>query len=359
MEDQAVAMPEVLRILDANGNRAREALRVMEDYARFAMDDASLSEAIKLTRHDLRTCFPDALPAALVCSRDIVSDVGCEVSTEAEQVRETSQDVVIAACKRLSEALRTMEEYGKTLDATLARGLERLRYRGYELERRLRVTMAARDRLADIRLYVLITEALCQGDWMGTAEAALRGGANCLQLREKHLSDAELAARATRLTSLCHDHGARCIVNDRADIAAISGADGVHLGQDDVSVAQARRLLPAGAVVGLSTHTRSQIDAAIEVVPDYIAVGPMFASHTKPQAHTAGLDTLTYARARTALPLVAIGGMTVSNAGDVLRAADCCLCVCSSIVGEAGVAQACRNFVSVIESHHPKMTADK
>ncbi len=359
MENRTVAMPEALRILDANYNRAREALRVMEDHARFVIDDASLSGAIKAARHDLRTCLPDAMPALLVRSRDIVFDVGREVSTEAEQARETSHDVVIAACKRLSEALRTMEEYGKTLDTTWASALERLRYRGYELERRLCVTISARDRLANVQLYVLITEALCRRDWVATSEAALRGGANCLQLREKHLPDAELVERATRLSSLCHDHGALCIVNDRADIAAISGADGVHLGQDDVSIAQARRLLPAGAVVGQSTHTKAQIDAAIESAPDYIAVGPMFPSHTKPQAHTAGVETLAYARARTALPLVAIGGITVSNTGDVLSAANCCICVCSAVIGETNVTQACRNFVSVIASCHHTTTPDK
>ncbi len=331
----------------------------MEDYARFALDDAAMSGAIKQMRHDLRASIPDAMHESLVRSRDIVTDVGRDVSTAAELSRETPRDVAVAACKRLSEALRTMAEYGKTLDAALADALERLRYRGYELERRLCVTASAQDRMAKLRLYVLITEALCGGDWLATAEAALRGGANGLQLREKGLPDAELVTRAIRLTTLCHDYGALCFINDRVDIAAISGADGVHLGQDDVSIAQARRWLPASAIIGLSTHTPQQVDAAVIAAPDYIAVGPVFSSNTKPQDHIAGLETLTHAKKSSALPLVAIGGITTKKADAVLTAADCCLCVCSAVISEPDAAQACRGFIRAIEAHQPPATPDK
>ena len=352
-------MRSALRILDANANRAREALRVMEDYARFSLDDAALSGAIKRLRHDLRKCLPDALHGALVRSRDIVADVGRDVSTDAERSRETSQDVAIAACKRLSEALRSMEEYGKTLDAGLAASLERLRYAGYELERRLRITMSARKRLAGIRLYVLITQALCATEWLTTAEAALRGGADCLQLREKTLPDAELMTRAVRLTALCHEHGALCIINDRVDIATVSGADGVHLGQDDVPVAHARRVLPPAAIVGLSTHTREQFDTSVNAAPDYIAIGPMFASSTKPQGYVAGIEALAQAKGRTALPLVAIGGITARNADTVLATAPCCLCVCSSVISQPDATEACRRLITRIEAQRGAEDADK
>lgn len=353
-------MPDTQRIIDANYNRAREALRVMEDYARFILDDATLARAIKETRHELRVSVPDALHLDLVRSRDIVGDVGREVSTELEGLRETPTDVVIAAGKRLSEALRTMEEFGKTTAIAPAVTWERLRYRGYELERRLMITMSARARLGSVRLYVLITEDLCCGEWLAVSASALRGGANCLQLREKHLADAELLRRATRLTALCHEHGALCIINDRVDIARLSGADGVHLGQDDVSVVQARRVLPAGSVIGASTHTSEQIDAGIATGADYLAVGPMFPSRTKPQNHVAGPGMLRTARARTGLPLVAIGGITRDNAGAVLASADCCsLCVCSAVIGASDPESACRELVQVIETSARSATPDK
>jgi len=341
-------MDNALRILDANFNRAREALRVMEDYARFVLDDASLSARLKQARHDLRIAFPDSIRESLVRHREIIHDVGRDITTEAERRRETSSDVVIAACRRLSEALRTMEEYTKTLDPDVAARLEQLRYAGYELERLLTVTLQARDRLSGLKLYVLITESLCRNDWYATAKAALRGGADCLQLREKGLPDAELLARAQRLTELSHDHGALLIVNDRADIAAAAGADGVHLGQDDLPIAAARRGLPAHAIVGKSTHTPGQIDAAVAEAPDYIAVGPMFPSGTKPQDHIAGLETLARARSRTALPLVAIGGITRESVGRVLDAVDCCLCVCSAVISAPDAEKACTQLATAI-----------
>jgi len=339
-------MDDVLRILDANFNRAREALRVMEDCARFVLDDASLTARIKQARHELRDALPDSILESLVRRRQIVQDVGRDITTDAERRREASADVVVAACRRLSEALRTMEEYAKTLDTTLAVRLEQLRYGGYELERLLTITWQAGQRLGSMKRYVLVTESLCRGDWLATAEAALRGGADCLQLREKDLPDLVIAERARRLTELCHRHSALLIVNDRADIAAAAGADGVHLGQDDLSVTSARRILPAHAIVGKSTHTAEHIDEAIAEAPDYIAVGPMFRSETKPQDHIAGVETLAYARSRTSLPLVAIGGITADNARLVLDAVgDCCLCVCSAVISASDPEKACANLL--------------
>ncbi|MGD2108501.1 MAG: thiamine phosphate synthase [Phycisphaerae bacterium] len=354
--------PTALRIIDANLNRAREALRVMEEYARFALDDRSLTQALKDARHGLAEVVgklehPPLDPplgrgeasGTLLRARDIVGDVGREVSTAAEYQRAGAADVALAAAKRLGEALRAIEEYGKTIDPAFAAEIEKLRYRGYELERRLTITIDAVGRFGHARLYVLLTEALCHGDWYETAEACLRGGADCLQLREKDLSDRELLDRAQRLADLCHDHDAVFIVNDRPDVAAISGADGVHLGQDDMPVSAARRVIPPHGLVGKSTHTSEQIEAAIEEVPDYLAVGPMFATPTKPQDHIAGPETLAAARRQTALPLVAIGGITDSNAADVLSSAPCCVCVCQAVIAQPDPEASAARLKSMID----------
>ncbi len=347
-----------LRIIDANLNRAREALRVMEEYARLGLDDAGLSSSIKETRHALAAAVGEmedglwgdatgklaqASPnggfhsacgsGGLIRSRDIVGDVGCDVATATEYEREDALHVALAAGKRLSEALRCVEEYGKVIAPSFAAAVEKIRYRGYELERRLHVISSARARFAKIQLYVIIIESLCAGDWFATAEAALQGGADCLQLREKNLADGELLDRAKRLATLCHEQKALLIVNDRPDIAALSGADGVHLGQEDMSIAAARRILPLNAIVGVSTHTIEQVQAAAEQAPDYIAVGPMFATATKPQDHIAGPGTLSAARERTSLPLVAIGGIGENNMDSILTAAHCIVCVCGAVIG--------------------------
>ena len=337
------------RILDANLNRAREALRVLEEYARFGLDDAPLAGALKSLRHELIDCIPAQLREQLPACRDIVGDVGTTLAARGEYQRSGLTDVVRAAAHRLTEALRALEEYAKTFDSKLAAALESLRYRGYELERRLLLHATAREHFGRVRLYVLLTAGLCRHAWFQTAEAALRGGADCLQLREKELEDRELLRRAQRLTELCHAHDALLIVNDRPDIAAISGADGVHLGQDDLPVAAARRVLPAGALVGVSTHDRTQLEAVATQAPDYLAVGPMFESPTKPQDVIAGPGMLATARQVSSLPLVAIGGITCANAAKVLAVAPCCLCACAAIIGQDDPESATRALREVLD----------
>ena len=344
-----------IRIIDANLNRAREALRVMEEYARLGLEDVDLSGEIKETRHALARAVADfenrcqLTTGSLIAARDIVGDVGTEIGTETEYQRSDECHVAMAAGKRLSEALRGVEEYGKTLDPAFAADIEKLRYRGYEIERRLTLILRARNRFGHVRLYVIITEVHCRRDWFATAEAALRGGADCLQLREKDLPDRQLLDRAKRMSVLCREHEALFILNDRPDIAVGAGAHGVHLGQGDMPVSAARRVLSASALIGVSTHTIEQADRAAAEAPDYIAVGPMFATSTKPQSHIAGTSTLTEARTRTALPLVAIGGISVQNASDVLAAARCTLCVCRSVTAQDDVESAARSLRKVID----------
>lgn len=338
-----------IRIIDANLNRAREALRVMEEYARLGMGDVGLSTAIKETRHSLAEAVPERLSEELIPARDITGDVGCDVSVPAEYERPDSKSVALIAGKRLGEALRTIEEYGKTVDPAFAARVEKIRYRGYEIERRLGLTVRAQDRFGRVRLYVVLTEALCRGDWFATAQAALQGGADCLQLREKAVSDRVLLERARRLAELCHEHDALFIVNDRPDVAAISGADGVHLGQSDMPVADARRILPPSCVVGISTHTPAQVVAAAAEVPDYIAVGSMFATTTKPRAQVAGPQTLAAARGHTSLPLVSIGGIDVSNVRDVLSAATCAVGVCRAVIAQPDVVDAASRLRALVD----------
>jgi thiamine-phosphate pyrophosphorylase len=206
--------------------------------------------------------------------------------------------------------------------------------------------------LRNARLYVLITESLCRVAWFETAAAVLAGGADVLQLREKGLSDRELLRRAQRLAALCREFGALFIVNDRPDIASLSGADGVHLGQDDMTVADARRILTPNTMVGVSTHNIEQFYAAADAAPDYIAVGPMFATATKPQDHIAGPETLAQARQHCSIPLVAIGGISQSNASAVLAAAPCCLCVCQAVISQPDPRRAAAELHAAISGRY-------
>src|SRR5271170_7261536 len=221
-----MADPAVLRLLDAATNRAREALRVLEDYARFVLDDAALSSRLKQMRHtvaQMARTFPDA-----VLHRDTPGDVGTAAKVPDELTRADAVAVVVAAGKRLGEALRSIEEYAKIDNAQMAAAAEALRYEFYEIERRLSLAARPRDRFAGVRLYVVLTEAVCRLPWRAACTAAVAGGADCIQLREKGLSDGELLTRAHWLAGMCRDRGALSIINDRPDVAVLAGADGVH-----------------------------------------------------------------------------------------------------------------------------------
>jgi thiamine-phosphate pyrophosphorylase len=337
---------DVARILDANFNRSREALRVMEDYARFVLDDAAGCEVVKRLRHNLADCLRRIPADTLLTCRDTPGDVGTAISAPSELNRTGAPDVFAAAAKRLTESLRTIEEYAKTFDVDLSAAVELLRYRAYDVEQRLSLRGALSARLAAVRLYVLITASLCRRDWLDTAAAVIAGGAGCIQLREKSLSDAEYLGRARDLAVLCRRHGALFIVNDRPDIARLSGADGVHLGQEDMSPADARRIIGADRLIGLSTHTPPQLRTAVEQAPDYIAVGPMFPSATKPQAHVPGPELLSLALGETAIPIVPVGGIAEKNAGMLREAGARCLCLCSAIIAAEDPQEAARCFCS-------------
>jgi thiamine-phosphate pyrophosphorylase len=342
---------DVLRIIDANTNRAREALRVIEDYARFALDDRAAAAAVKRCRHDLRQVVADLDPAGLLAARDIGGDVGRDVKTAGELHRAAPEEVVRAAFARLSEAARSLGEYGKLVSAPAAAAAETLRYAAYELEQRIVLRGTLRHRFRGVRLYVLLTESLCRQPWLETAHAVLHAGAGCLQLREKQLADAELLRRAQQLRELTARHGALLAINDRPDIARLAGADIVHVGQDDLSVADARRIAGTGLLVGKSTHTPEQFAAALAEQPDYLAVGPMFPSETKPQEHIAGPDTLRAVRSQTELPLVAIGGVTTASAAELRRAGADCLCACTAIISATDPAAAATALLAAAEEH--------
>ena len=172
--------------------------------------------------------------------------------------------------------------------------------------------MPRRASLAGRNLYLV-----CDASFAGV-EAALRGGVDIVQLRDRTLPDRDLLAYARMLAALVHEHGGVFLVNDRADIALLSGADGVHVGQDDVSPRDVRRLCGDELLIGLSTHSEQQIATAADV--DYLGVGPVFATPTKPGRPSVGLELVRHAAARVELPWFAIGGIDAANGAAVAAA---------------------------------------
>lgn len=310
---------EAARILDASANRAREALRVIDDFCRFVLDDAVLTREAKSLRHELNDAL-QLLPApVLLASRDTLGDVGTRISTATEKQRHHPREVVRINLKRFQEAMRSLEEFGKLFQPTFAERLEQLRYRSYTLERAILRGSTARDRLSQARLYALVTGSQCEAalDW--TVREMLAGGVDIVQLREKHLSDRELLQRARLVRRLTREAQALFLVNDRPDMARLSEADGVHLGQDDLPVADARKILGAEAIIGVSTHRIEQIRQAVLDGADYLGIGPMFPSQTKAFDAFPGLDFARAAVRETTLPLFAIGGIDGSNVARLLE----------------------------------------
>ncbi len=218
-----------------------------------------------------------------------------------------------------------------------------------------------RARLAAARLY-LVCPAVA-GDGPADARrleellrAAIAGGVDIVQLREKRMADRELVAVARGAKELCEQLGALLIVNDRPAVAREAGADGVHVGQDDMAVADVRGLVGDELLVGLSTHAPREIDAALPVAAggaravDYIGVGPVHETPTKLGRAAVGVELVSYAAQHAAVPFFAIGGIDAQNAGEVLAAGARAVCVLRAVADAADPRAAARELRELVDA---------
>lgn len=345
----------------------------MEDLSRFVLGDAELQSRAKRLRHGLVSSVREAGldGVALLAARDVAGDPGTGVSTPTEMRRANASELAAANAARLSEALRAIEEASKSLAAPgLAAAMERLRYEAYELDRSLRLRLPT-GRAPQWRLCVLITESLCtRHAWQRVAEWAIEGGADCLQLREKNLEGGELLARARWLVELagrverrgrgeeegrgkCDGGGVSVIVNDRPDIALLAGATGVHVGQRDLSVADVRRVAGHRLLVGVSCASVEQARRAASAGADYLGLGPMFASQTKPKPELAGPELVRGVVGEPVagvLPHLAISGIAPGNVGELVRAGVRGVAVSSAVCSSEDPAGACRAILARLSS---------
>jgi thiamine-phosphate pyrophosphorylase len=186
------------------------------------------------------------------------------------------------------------------------------------------------------------------------AQACLDGGATFLQLRAKHAAGGWLLDTAAAMVALCAPAGAQVIVNDRADVARLAGAAGVHVGQEDLPPAAVRRVVGPGRIVGVSTHTTAQLDAAVREPVDYVAIGPVFGTASKATGYDAiGLAMVEQAAARAharGLQVVAIGGITLERAADVVRAGADSIAVISDLLRGADPRARVREYLERLAS---------
>ena len=200
------------------------------------------------------------------------------------------------------------------------------------------------------RLYLIVDPLDGGRDPVALARAMLSGGARLLQLRLKSATTRELLAAAHAIRELTAAAGATFIVNDRADVARACGADGVHLGQDDLPIEAARQVLGAAAIVGFSTHSETQLAAACARGADYLAFGPIYATTSKSNADPVlGCERVRAARALTTGPLVAIGGITAATAPAVLDAGADAVAVIGALVRAPDVERATAELLAIVE----------
>ncbi|TVQ02970.1 MAG: thiamine phosphate synthase [Planctomycetaceae bacterium] len=317
----------IFRILDASANRAAEGLRTLEEYARFVLEDRGLTELAKALRHDLTEALAAVPWRERLIARAVASDCGTTVSTPQEGDRDGLQAVVAAAAARVEQAFRCLEEYAKPIDLVLAVRAESLRYRAYSLAASLLLMRSRCERLADARLYLLISGET--SELSATADQAeerfattLRGlfsaGVDIIQLRDKAADDRRLYRLSRVGAEVARGLGKLFIVNDRADIARAAGAQGVHVGQDELPVEAVRRVVGSELLIGVSTHDVAQVRQALTDGADYIGCGPTFPGQTKGFAEYPGPEFLRAAAAETTLPAYAIGGITLDRLDEVL-----------------------------------------
>ena len=349
----------VFRILDASANRAREGLRVVEDFVRFSLNDAHLSALLKSVRHQLRAVMQDFDMASLIGSRDTRADVGTQISTPAELIRTDSLAVAKASLKRVQEATRTLEEYSKVLPAadgmsskpTASKQFEQLRYELYSIEKAILTTVSSQKQLDGRNVYLLLSSDQCQDDVEDVLREAIAGGVRIVQIREKTMADRELLLHARRIRRITRDTGALLIMNDRPDLAVLCEADGVHVGQDELSIHDVRRIVGPNCLIGVSTHSIEQARRAVLEGASCIGVGPVFQSGTKSFDEFAGLDFVREVAAEIQLPWFPIGGVDLTNVDEVVEAGASRIAVSGAICRAANPRQTAEQLVARLSNN--------
>lgn len=291
-------------IIDVNYNRASEGLRVVDELVRHILKDEALHQELKRVRHELGQIskkMPD-----LVFYRESESDPG---NRSEIPLREDISDLLKANFKRVEESLRVLEEVSDYKDLCT-----NLRFTVYDLEKRIiGIFMRNNDDLKHMGIYII-------SDNEETLIDCARRGARIIQIRDKISGSKEILRKSrlikTQIDKL--DHKVIFIINDRPDIASLIGADGVHVGQDDMSIDDARQIVGPHKIVGKSTHGIDQALSAVEEGADYIGVGPLWKTPTKEGRSAVGLEYLKQVVDQVHIPYVAIGGIDLGNIEEVI-----------------------------------------
>ncbi len=339
------------RVIDANLNRLGEGLRLLEDVARFRLDDKPSYSELRRIRLELLEA-PASHRLTLLSSRDAPGDLGADVEGKGDKMRPDIPGLISANARRVEQALRVLEEAARLPEYRFLEHtrFKKARFSVYDVEKKLLSALSHKEKRGKIRgLYVIIDGMFLRGrDESALARDVIRAGAKVIQLRDKSREKGLLLPVARALRKVCSEEGAIFIVNDHVDLAAACGADGVHLGQKDLPLAEAIRLLPSDKIIGISTNNLKEARAAQQGGADYVAAGAIFPTSTKADARPGSLETLREIRSGVDLPVVAIGGINGDNIGKVFEAGASAAAVISAVLNEEDAGEAARRLVRKI-----------
>jgi len=339
---------EIYRIIDANLNRVSEGLRVIEDGVRFVLNESQLTQKIRELRHSVRKItrkIPEFDSEKLISCRDTVKDVGANFE---ERGREGFKDLIRANFRRVEEGERSLEEFSKLLPIHSAEmEFKKIRFQTYSLEKE--VEMRLRN-VYNFTLYVITDSTLMGENFEKKIQEVIYNGATAIQLREKNSSTLHFLKKALMLKKII-GRKTLFIVNDRVDIAMACQADGVHLGQEDLPVPVARQIMGENKIIGVSTHSVKEAQQAEKEGANYVAIGPIFPTQTKPDsASPKGVSIISEVKIRVNIPVVAIGGINKENAGEVLKAGADGIAVISAIFKSENAGLATRELSEIIKN---------
>ena len=327
-------MNNTYRIIDANINRMSEGIRVLEDHSRFVIENKDINTQLRDVRHKARKILKD-LDSDLISSRESLSDNGLEISGKSKLDNKTTEKaLIISNFKRIQEAVRSIEENLKIIgEYDKGKQFEQIRFEVYDIEKQY---MSNLKFSLPEGIYGLTAEIYSNGrSNVEVVKEMIKAGIKIIQYREKEedKSKKEMLLECLEIRKLTKENEVTFIVNDHLDIAILCKADGMHLGQDDLSVQDIKKI-NGNLIIGVSTHSPEQANKAISDGADYIGVGPIFSTKTKKNVCDAvGLEYLKYIVKNTEIPFVAIGGIKESNIDQVLEKGAKSIALVTEIVG--------------------------
>ncbi|MBK16621.1 MAG: thiamine phosphate synthase [Prochlorococcus sp. SP3034] len=307
--NKAPTNKRIAQIIDANLDRAREGLRVLEDWARFGIRRDDLVVKLKnfrqvLGKHHLKV-YKDA--------RDVTKDPSTGLTHHEQDNRKSVNHLISANAARVQEALRVIEEYSRNENKELSLASSKIRYEIYSIEITLLSCASNKKRLSIIKnnnLYFITNQT---PNLIKVIESVLKGGVKIIQHRFKDGKDSKNLQEAIKIKRLCDNYKALFIINDRIDIALACDADGIHLGQDDIDIKSARKILGFSKIIGISANKSSEIKSAIKNGCDYLGIGPVFETATKRGKKPLGLDKIKKLSDNLSIPFFVIGGINKTN----------------------------------------------